>query len=367
MKKFVIVEHEPLTQRLAQIWNIDALLERGVQVEYWDLSELIYPERIISGQIPHSCRRHISTLSELNDALDKASIDQTIFALELFPIWENRRIIKAFQDRNARCIKIDLYANTSLPLSRKERLENFFRPGFLKRGINSILWKIYSRKKLRPVYEFHVSSAKSANPKYHIHHPDYEAYMLEGQAKVDKPYILFVDVFYPLHPDHDFANKVTAEWVESYRNLMRSFFDFLEKKYEMPVVIAAHPKAKYSGEEFGNRSIFSGMTGNLVKYASMVVSHESNSLSYISIADKPVAFVYPHSYITHKYSLNYINKLAQFCGKQAYDLNETPFNEIQIETIPPQIRNNYLESFITTPHIVSMTNADIFFKLLTEN
>ena len=42
MKSFIIIEHEPLTERLNRIWNIEELLSKGINVEYWDVSQLIY-------------------------------------------------------------------------------------------------------------------------------------------------------------------------------------------------------------------------------------------------------------------------------------------------------------------------------------
>ena len=51
---------------------------------------------------------------------------------------------------------------------------------------------------------------------------------------------------------------------------MRRYFDYLEEKYGMPVVIAAHPKSDYSGGEFGNRSIIKYKTDDLVFNARMV-------------------------------------------------------------------------------------------------
>ena len=334
---------------------------------YWDMSQLIYPERIIPGKLSGEYIHQIKTLTQFTEKLDGLDLSEIIFVLEIFPIWENRKIIKALQDRGARCIKIDLYANTTLPQSKKEKIKNYFRNGFFSRTFYKVLWNLYSKLNLHQVYDFTVSSSKIVNPRYLIHHPDYEAYLSDSQPVLTNPYILFVDVFYPLHPDHAFAPLVTDEWVNSYRNLMISFFDYLESKYGLPVVIASHPKARYIGGEFGSRQIMSGKTGNLIRHASIVISHESNSLSYISLADKPVAFVYPDTYKRHMASLNYINKLAAFCGKEAYNLNETRFEDIVIDRIPDKIRKHYVDSFITSAEAGDMTNADIFLRILNEN
>ena len=367
MKRLVIIEHEPLTPRLSTIWNVNELRQSGVDLEYWDMSQLIYPERVIPGVLSGEYIHQITSFAQFTEELDRLDLNEVIFVLEIFPVWENRKIIKALQDRGARCIKIDLYANTTLPQTKKEKIKNFFRKGFFHRSLRKLQWSLYSKQFLHQIYEFTVSSSKAVSPRYLIHHPDYEAYIRDAQPILTDPYILFVDVFYPLHPDHSFAPLVTAEWVNGYRSLMMSFFDYLEKKYGLPVVIAAHPKARYTGDEFGDRKILSGKSGNLIRHASIVISHESNSLSYISLADKPVAFVYPDTYKRHMASLNYITKLAALCGKEAYNLNETRFEDIVIERIPDKIRKHYVDSFITSAEAGDMTNADIFIRILNEN
>ena len=64
MKSFIIIEHEPLTERLKQIWNIDALREREVHVEYWDISKYVYPQANIPMTVEDNCVKHIETIEE---------------------------------------------------------------------------------------------------------------------------------------------------------------------------------------------------------------------------------------------------------------------------------------------------------------
>lgn len=367
MKRLIILEHEPLTERLRQIWNIKELQSQGVDVQYWDLSRLIFPERIIPGIFEDDSVIVIKTFEEFRTALHNVDVEDALFALEIFPNWHNRRIIRELQRCGAKCFKIDFYANTSIPMDIRSRLKVFLREGIFSRLLTKICWMVYSRLYLGEIYDFVASSSKTVNPRYLIHHPDAEAFRNESVPLVHAPYIVFVDIFYPLHPDLELLSSVTEATVREYRNTMNRYFAYLEEKYQMPVVIAAHPKADYDGSEFNGRRIIAGRTGNLVKYSSMVIMHHSNSMSYIALADKPFTFVYPDSYHVHKDLLSYIESMAAYCENNAYNLDVVPFDEIKIERLNRDVKERYLDTYISSSEIKDKTNSEIMISILKEN
>lgn len=366
MKSLIIIEHEPLTVRLKNIWNIDALKERGVYVEYWDLSQYIFPNALIPQTVEDDCVRKIKDLATFVSFLSRVDVFRTIFVLEIFPNWENRALILLLHRYKCRCVKIDLYANTLLPSSFFEKIRSKLMNFTFEKLFKKLAWGFYLHRNSIRIYEKVLSSSKLANPDIRINHPDYEEYLSLGNATTDvvDAYILFVDTYYPLHPDlkNMFPNvEIDAE---HYWQLMRSFFDYLECKYQIKVVIAAHPKALYTGNEFGDRKIVWGQTGSLIRYADKVVMHGSNSLSYIALADKPFVIVYPDSYKMFPYIYKHIMDMAAYCKREAYNLNNVDWDIIHFERLDFTWRESYISTFLASKETSQKSNVDIWTERL---
>lgn len=369
MKSFIIIEHEPLTVRLKKIWNIDALKEKGIHVEYWDLSQYIFPNTVIPKIVEDSCVKVIKDLHILEMLLSQVDIARTVFALEVYSNWENRALLLLLHQYRCRCVKIDLYANTMLSHSNHERIVSALKKFTLKKAINKLTWLCWLQFHSIHVYEKILSSSTLVKPDIRINHPDYEEYLSLDETKpdVDGSYLLFIDNYYPLHPDIKIMCPNTIADEKCYWKLMRNYFDFLEEKFHKKVIIAAHPKAVYSGQEFGKRKIFYGQTAKLIKFADAVVMHGSNSLSYIALADKPFAIVYPDSYKMYPYLYKHIEDLATYCKKETYNLDCCDWNKIQFEKLDAEWKKHYISTFITSEGTLRRRNVDIWVdKLLID-
>ena len=229
MKSLIIIEHEPLTVRLKKIWNIDSLRERGVHVEYWDLSQYIFPKAVIPQIVEDDCIRRIRDLATFEFFLSQVDAILTVFVLEIFPKWENRALILLLHRYKCRCVKIDLYANTMFPSPYFERICFRLKSLTFRELFKKLAWNFYLYRNSIQVYEKVLSSSKLVNPDIRINHPDYEDFLSLSKAVTDivDAYILFVDTYYPLHPDikNIFPNvKIDAE---HYWQLMRTFFYYL--------------------------------------------------------------------------------------------------------------------------------------------
>lgn len=368
MKSLIIIEHEPLTPRLNQIWNIDLIKARGIHVEYWDISQLIYPGIYIPDNIQKDYIIYIHSLDDLYINLKRLDVEKCIMAVEFFQIWENRSIWAMLNHFNCKCIKVDLYANTNIKDAYKRDLITKLKQFSVLKFCKKVLWLFYYKFFLTNIRIQLLSSSSLANPNIYINHPDYEKFIYDEEvpAVQNQKYAVFIDTFYPLHPDLSFYfNAATHNIdVDEYRRLMCNFFDYLEIKYNLNIVIAAHPKSIYNGSEFGNRLIFKNRTANLIKYSNFVITHESNSISYIALSNKPFVMVYPKSYKTIYFLYNYITALAKVCGRQAYDIDSCNWNDIEITPLDIEIRNNYIYTYLTSQITDKRRNVDIFCELL---
>ncbi len=366
MKKLIIIGHEPLTIRLNKIFCIDQLIKSGVCVEYWDLSQLIFPGINISDKLVHPYIKHICKICELENELSLNNIENCVFVVEIFSNWQNRKILKALSIRNCYCVRVDLYANTTIYKSSFiDKLKRNLSFSIFNSATNVLLCKLYqSLYKITP-YKKTASSSSIANRDIAINHPDYEDYYSNNSKNpINIPYILFIDTYYPLHPDLKYYLKIKDPNVNHYREIMKKLFDYLENKYSKKVIIAAHPKSIYSGNEFGQRQIIKNETCNLVKHADLIISHESNSLSFIALSNTPFIFVYPDSYNDSKHLIGYMNQLSAFFQKKTYNIDRCNWDDIVFSPLNKDIRDKYIKNYLTSKECSNKTNSEIIINSL---
>lgn len=366
MKKLIIIEHEPLTERLKKIFCIDQFIMNGVSVEYWDLSQLIFPGIEIPDKLKQNYIKDISEDWKLEKEIRENNNNDCVYVVEIFQNWHNRKIFRILNRHDCYCVKIDLYANTTIYKSSIiTKIKNNFTLNIINSVIYNFLWKCYKLiYRIRP-YNKILSSSSIGKRNISINHPDYEFFHFDNTPKsVKYPYVLFIDTFYPLHPDLKYYLKVKNINVNHYRDIMIHFFDYIENKYSKKVVIAAHPKSSYIGTEFGDRPIIKNETNNLVKYADLVITHESNSLSFIALNDAPFIFVYPDSYNDSKHLIGYMDQLSAFFQKKIYNIDRCNWDDIVFSSLNKEIRDKYINNYLTSKESCNETNSEIIINTL---
>ena len=118
-----------------------------------------------------------------------------------------------------------------------------------------------------------------------------EAMLSEPQTPyTDGPYAVYLDTAVGTHPDILQYTNVYPSGTE-YRASLNAFFDKVERDLGVRVVIAAHPKASYQGDEFAGRPILRQQTCALVRGAQLALSDGSTSTLYAVALGKPVIFM----------------------------------------------------------------------------
>lgn len=118
----------------------------------------------------------------------------------------------------------------------------------------------------------------------------YLEYMREtAQVVTSAEICVFLDEDHTNHPDYSVFGITPLNEAE-YTSSMNHFFDCVEKKTGLSVVIAAHPKSRFSAENhpYGNRTFTQGNTVQLVAKSKMVIAHSSTSISYPVLFCKPI-------------------------------------------------------------------------------
>ena len=77
--------------------------------------------------------------------------------------------------------------------------------------------------------------------------------------------------------------------LEEYNKLLNNFFDMLEKKTNLEVVIALHPRNKEN--LFLKRKCYQNKTCELVRKSNIVIAHYSTAISFAVLFYKPILFL----------------------------------------------------------------------------
>ena len=166
---------------------------------------------------------------------------------------------------------------------------------------------------------------------YDIHSFDYDIFLRGldsgcNNDSDDSDYIVFIDQYLPYHPDYTFLNKENLIEPVTYYKKMNVFFESVESKYNMPVVIAEHPRAFYDdkGDPYRGRRMVKNQTNYLIKNSSFVIMHASTAVVFGVLYKKPIVFVSGNSY-PEKFN-NAITSFAKALNKLPVNLDREPFD-----------------------------------------
>lgn len=370
MKKVIVLDHEPWTlQRKRMIYDLFA--SAGIRIEVLDLSQWLYEGYSIPDELKdEDYLRRIHSREEFDRLLDEEDPENTIIVNQVYRVWQNRAVYHDVAKRNFKTIFIDFYANSRLRDSGAKDSHNIInriRDAYLNIVTTKhptlaerLGMKLYFRHHGIKAFDHGFSSNSLTKGMHGFNHPDYEKFRFQQHRNiVEGRYIVFCDTYFPLHSDLKVLLKEKkAPSAEVYQNLMKRLFDATEEKYGVPVVIAAHPKSDYRGDEFGNRKIIKYNTDNLVYYADKVIIHICNSISYSILCDKPIAFVTTDDYLDFGSQANIVRQWERGLGLKSQNLNSIAPEEVKFMKVDPAVREQYIYSYLTSKETENTPNAE---------
>ena len=193
---------------------------------------------------------------------------------------------------------------------------------------------------------------------------DYDKFLATNISErfIAEKYCLFLDEYLPHHPDFKIFNIKTLD-PNSYYKQLNLFFKDVESRFNIPVIIAAHPKAELYKEynPFDKRKIYFNKTETLTKDAEFVLFHGSTSASFAVLYGKPSIGLYSNSL------KDIMPQYYQFIINYAYELGHSVYNvddvftlstvDLRIDNIKYDVfKDNYLTSKATQ----NISSYDIF-------
>ncbi|MFM6928212.1 MAG: hypothetical protein ACKOX6_07095 [Bdellovibrio sp.] len=186
---------------------------------------------------------------------------------------------------------------------------------------------------------------------------------LDNPDKGKRDFIVFIDEFEPFHPDYIRMGVKTIE-AETYYLELNKFFEFIENKWSLPVVIAAHPLADLKKYEayFRGRSFFKGKTVELIRDSSVVVSHTSTAVQMSMLYNRPLVLIYTADML-ERYKASVIQQYKEYGFKlfNISDINE--WSKINPK-VDEELYARYIREYVKVDGVPSLNCWDIFIKKL---
>lgn len=314
--KIIIIDHEPLSSTRKKNFFIDKFIQDGFDIEFWCVQQILdYSKNAVySDKDYEHYKRNFTSKNDFKSFLNNVDATNTIFFVELWFRVESLFIFKLLFKYKFRWMIIAYYINpvdNFLEIIHKNQIfkRNSFNLKFIRKvnihTIKSKLFNIRYKKIKAKFYKPNVLFYTGNNPvdipadkRVSINYFDVENYHLAliEEPIINQPYIVFTDIYLTNHPDLQILGGINYIDEKKYHHKMSKFFDYIEEKFMMPVVIAEHPKANYINE-FGERKYYKNSTANLVINSKMVISHTSLSVSYSLLSKKPTIQIYTNEFL----------------------------------------------------------------------
>jgi len=308
--KIIYLVASPFNERDFQRFGVEVFIKNGFDVYVWDFSPFIYKEaqEILKPPDPIEFENLIRFFSQ-KDAIDAIrEKGNNSFIISLLPYLRDTYKIFKVISKNKIPYSVRYDANPFVE-------NNPYNRSFLRRAARITPGKVIYYLKNAPIRlkiglfknesatfvilggarsVIDKSRVNQKTQKIWAHALDYDFYLNDQKSDARTEDIaIFVDIYLPFHPDILQRGMSAPVATEEYYSLLCNFFDCVEEKLGIKVVIAAHPRSHYEeeGDFFQGRRIARGKTSELVRKAKFVILHYSTAINFPVLYKKPMIFV----------------------------------------------------------------------------
>lgn len=370
----VFVNHEPFSKNLSVLFCVNELREKGFNIIWLDISQLLYPGLSVADEIDVGYLTKVSDFTTLENLVKTFDSKRTLCFLEMFQNLDTFKIFELFDRYKLIRLRFERYGGSDLYKVTRRTIIDFIHMFTWKRAINHFKFIIETKKMARlkqkiggDLYNYYINSSILSRCDIRVNHPDYDTFLAKDYTMsriIKEKYAVFIDVSYGLHPDVVYfaKRKYKTDSNKIWRNKLNSFFDYVENKYGIEVIIASHPKTNYSLDAFNGRKIIKYETLNLVKYADMVLMDFSAAFSYSVIYDKKIGIISTCEF--YKEYANCLRTLTTKMGLPLFMIDQDKYENFEPRKINNEIRKNYLYTYMTSKENENISSADILTKEL---
>jgi hypothetical protein len=341
MRTVVYLIDQPLDERNYHRFGIRKWLDRGWQVEVWDLTPWVFPQawqyRLdhglqlmqFAGYFPIASR---AALRGRDQALGDVG-----HCIGLTGETRHSRRARLMLVRRGAVRTICMLGTQPIPASsRGSSVISRLRRIIAKPPLDALaaLGNALERRLLAPLVapglivvsgDRSIPAGQPARKIVRSHNFDYDIYLeLRRSAAVAAPaYAVFIDQDYCFHPDFVSLGIAAPVTADKYFGVLCNGLRTLSRALRLSVQIAAHPRSTYQSrgsDYFQGLPISYGRTAELIRDSAVVVCHSSTAVQFAVLFSKPIIFVTTDELVASPQG-RYVSMLAAELGKSPINLD----------------------------------------------
>ena len=192
-----------------------------------------------------------------------------------------------------------------------------------------------------------------------VNYRDYYLSVNYKERPIKEKYAVFLDQAYPdfyssTHGIDRIIKYYTEEKTSLYYELLNSYLKHLSNKLNLKIVVCLHPNSPAHFKDYFLDEFATIMyeTGKYAKFADVIVTHDSNTVSYGFMYDvKTVMLLFENA--MPSISIHAIKKRAKMLG---ITLHQWPSEDISFEKITPPTNNRIRNFFLPNKNSTSLIN-----------
>jgi hypothetical protein len=381
MKKLLLLVETPFSRRDYERFGVE-VLEKFFTVDVFDLTEWIRPtfaEKYSDVVFHYSGRHAFKRFEDLRDALKAGGYDFVIDYTDA-----SNRIARVHEILKKLHIPRCIVAAGPLPESRpslwlrlralRHRTRKFgLIFDFLRQKMGP------SSKYDAPDYALLAGSASTtgralpggaqAKPIW-AHSLDYDIFrrVRDLPAPVER-YAVYADEDLAYHSDFAALHIKPMVTPGKFYPAVMAYFDMLESRTGLKVVIAAHPRSRWDlrADLLTGRDAVYGKTAELIRGAQLVFAHASTSISFAVLSDVPLALLTSDELNNSFYS-DEIRVRERLFGVSAINidhLDQKDFDLPHLMRVNHAAYADYREKYIKTAGTPDLPSWEIFAQAIS--
>lgn len=385
MRKIIYLGYAPLNLKSSRDFFIHDLKRDGLDVEYWDLTEIYFPHLKLASGVEEDWIFKINHLRDFKDKLEEYRGKEVVFFMT-FPFDGSVRRLYRILTQGRHRIHIITKGMLPIPslssgqllskILNKLSVKNIQR--FLKNKLALAYKSLNLVKTFDTIYFAGADSLKIAGVGFRkdaqiatlvpINSSDYDDYLLivGGDRLIKERYVVFLDEYLPHHPDFMMFGVDTVS-SDAYYASVNLYLEKIEKAFNLEVVIAAHPKAERYKERnfFNGRTVLFNKTAELVKNSEFVLAHMSTAVGFAVLSQKKVQFFYTNELSERMQShLNIIKFYAECLGTTAINIDVSTEIPTDIESFDVLKYEDYKYCYLTSKETENRNSYEIIKETL---
>lgn len=361
IKRIIFIVESPFNERDYDRFGVEILISNGFGVEIWDFTPILcreaYKNVVPPDPINYSNLRIFTHKKDIIGHISKLKDHDLVIFFIGFGI-RSYFIFRCLSKYNVKYCKFAANILPTPSISKRNIVRKILSLT-TKKFINGIFARIpYRYLGFNNVAIILAGGIKSVTGYYEkrkseyaimwIHSFDYDLYMREKDKCpiINEKYAVFLDEYLPFHPDYFYQGIMPPTAPEEYYPMLNKFFEVVENKFSVKVIIAAHPRSHYErySEYFDCRECIRGKTSALIKNAAFVITHASTAINYAVLYEKPIYFVTSDK-IDNCFEGPYLREVAYQLGNIPINLDKN-FKIDELPRVDKEIYDKYRNSYI---------------------